>query len=285
MFSGTPRAARSPFRRTAGRTARSSAGRGAAAAPDRSPRGPVRRRPRATAPGARRPREVHQPRAQRDPGGERDHAVGLPAGPALAAAPGGRRHRGGPGRSRRRSLGVRAGRAVRADGAVGAVRTGLAEQRGQPFGRALAQRGAGPQDPRGGGGRTGGGLGGDVGQIEAEAVVEQHGAARGGRQPQQRGVRLGTDTATAGVGPAARAAPGDPALPGRERVLVGRRPYPSHRVRVDGDGRPLLPGEVEGVPHGAAGERGVAGEQLDLAGDGAGAVRVESVVGSLRCYA
>ncbi|CAM5393998.1 hypothetical protein SNARM312S_05253 [Streptomyces narbonensis] len=135
------------------------------------------------------------------------------------------------------------------------------------------------QQPVGGGGGARLRLGGRLRQVQAEPVIEQDRAAVGRRQFEERAeqrppVRLGRRGVGVLVG-APEPVPG-------EGVLVRGRPHPAHRVRVDGDLGPVLPGVVEGVLDGLAGEPAAAREQIGLVNEAGRGVRVQRVEGLRR---
>lgn len=68
-------------------------------------------------------------------------------------------------------------------------------------------------------------------------------------------------------------------LPGRQRVLVRRRPHPAHRVPVAGHLGPSLPGRLEGPLHRLARLLAPAGQQERLPYEGGGAEGVQRVEG------
>ncbi len=133
------------------------------------------------------------------------------------------------------------------------------------------------EDAVAGGGGGGLRLGGGVGQVEADAVVEQDGAAV---EPGQGEQRVEQDPVGGiGGGPVGPAVGAPEPVPGGERVLVHDRAHPAHRVRVGGHLGPLVPGTGEGPVHGLQGERAAAGEQVGLPGEGGRGQVVEGVEG------
>ena len=134
------------------------------------------------------------------------------------------------------------------------------------------------QQPARRGGRARLRLGRGLRQVEADAVVEEQGAAvrRAAARAARRAGRgrPGRRAAVRGAG-----GRGAQPVPGGEGVLVRRRPHPARRVPVDGHLGPAVPGQLEGPLHGLARELAPPGEQIGLPYEGGGAVRVERVEG------